>query len=47
LSIFLGQAVLAGLVGPSTPVLHGVTLTPGRLPHGLDLYGMSVALEPR
>ena len=47
LSIFLGQAVLAALLGPSTPVLHGATLNPGRLPHGLDLYGISVALAPR
>ena len=48
LAVFLAQAVLAGLVAGSTPRLFGPRLNPGRsLPHGLDLYGMSIRLDHR
>jgi cytochrome P450 len=48
LAVFLAQAVLARLVAGSTPQLSGARLDPGRpLPYGLDLYGISIRLDPR
>ncbi|HET7690561.1 MAG TPA: cytochrome P450 [Nocardioidaceae bacterium] len=49
LSIFLGQAFLAHTLAYWTPTLRGGSgLAPGSaLPHGLDLYGLTVDLERR
>jgi hypothetical protein len=43
LSIFLGQALVAQLVAAGELQLTGARLDPaGRLPHSLDIYGISV-----
>ena len=48
LSIFLGQAFLVQLLAYWSPVLEGASLGPGSpLPHGLDVYGLTVRLERR
>jgi cytochrome P450 len=48
LAIFLGQAFLAHLLAHWTPSIDGVSLDPGQpLPHGLDVYGFTIGLEPR
>jgi cytochrome P450 len=44
LSIFLGQALVAQLTANHDLELHGASLTPGKLPHGLDIYSYSVNL---
>ncbi len=44
LSVFLGQAVLAQLIYAGATHVSGTQLNPSKaLPHGLDLYGFSVA----
>jgi cytochrome P450 len=48
LALFLGQAVLGRLLGSSTPQLSGARLRPGQpLPYGLDIFAISVRLDPR
>jgi cytochrome P450 len=48
LSIFLGQAFLAQLLAYWTPSISGAGLGPGQpLPHGLDVFGLTVGLERR
>jgi cytochrome P450 len=48
LAMFVGTAFLAGVVDRCEPRLRGASLDPGRpLPHGLDIYGITVALTPR
>jgi hypothetical protein len=48
LALFLGQAVLGRLLRSSTPQLSGARLRPGQpLPYGLDIFPISVRLDPR
>jgi cytochrome P450 len=48
LSVFLGQAVISRLVSGFDLELAGATLDPdGRLPYGLDIYGLTVRLAAR
>jgi hypothetical protein len=49
LSVFLGQAFLARLLAEWTPsVEEGADLDPGDpLPHGLDVFGLSIGLGRR
>jgi hypothetical protein len=43
ISIFLGQAVMANLLNAGQLSVSGVKLDPGKpLPHGVDLYGLTV-----
>ena len=43
ISIFLGQAVMANLINAGPLSVSGVHLDPGKpLPHGVDLYGLTV-----
>jgi cytochrome P450 len=45
LSVFLGQTVLAHLLGAGTPAVSGTRLNPRKpLPHSLDLYEFSVSV---
>lgn len=48
LSVFLGQAFLARLLAEWTPSAEGADLDPGDpLPHGLDVFGLSIGLSRR
>lgn len=48
LSVFLGQAFLARLLAEWTPSVDDVDLDPGQpLPHGLDVFGLSIGLNRR
>ncbi|HSV37193.1 MAG TPA: cytochrome P450 [Nocardioidaceae bacterium] len=48
LAIFLGQAFLVQLLAYWSPSLEGASLGPANpLPHGLDVYGLTVRLERR
>jgi cytochrome P450 len=43
ISVFLGQAVMAHLLEAGPLSVTGVRLDPGKpLPHGVDLYGLTV-----
>ncbi len=45
LSVFLGQAILAHLIGAGATNVSGNRLNPAKpLPHGFDLYGFSVSV---
>ena len=48
LAMLVGTAFLAGVLDRFEPRLSGANLDPGKpLPHGLDIYGLSVRLTPR
>ena len=48
LAMLVGTAFLAGVLDRFEPRLSGANLDPGKpLPHGLDIYGLTVRLTPR